>query len=251
MTDRELELLSQYLDDALAPDDRAALHALLESSPQAREQLRRMQQTDHQLKRAFDACLRTPVPSRFEDLLAAPQATEREAPPSALPRSAANWPRFAIAAAVSGMAVAAWLTLNMPSNETTAIDSAHLQGVLNTAAPHEPLTDANSGERLTVIATYIASDGRPCREFELVRAEGQTSGLACLRPHTGHWEVEATMLSQSGTSGGAYAPAAGGLDVIAEALDRIGAKGPVSPETDAQLRENGWSPIQAPAATRH
>jgi negative regulator of sigma E activity len=216
------ETLCAYLDGELAPAEHAELEQEIARDPALRERLERFQGVMALMQQEFVGPADEPVP---ESLLVAARhlADARNtasnvvplAPRQSVP-SAARW-QLPIAAAVAlaiggvlGGAVQAWRGEGETALQVATLDAA----LIVPANPlHAALEQTPSGEtvtagdnRLHMVLSFAAKDGRYCREFDVAAKGAASVGVACR--DNGAWRLE-VLLAAKPPEDGAYQPASG------------------------------------------
>lgn len=250
--------MSAYLDDALDAEAAAAFEADLARDPELRARFEALSGVDALVREAFAAPAGEPVPERFAKLLAADQGDQRPVIDLASFRAARavkpgrgigqGWRTAAAAAlalAIGGgggffagrenILVETYLRL-----EAGAIDKSNPLHRLLSQAPSGAPQMISGGDSFAPVLTFIAADGRPCREFELSADAATAVGLACR--DNGGWRLEALLAAADRPVGAGYAPASGFSQAALEAaLDNLGAGAPLGPEEEQALIAAGWT----------
>jgi hypothetical protein len=255
------ETLEAFADGALSPEEAARIVLHLADCPGDAAYVDALMEVNALVAAAYAEPLHQAVPERIraaifpERPVAAPAAARRGRP--ADPRggwralAARPWARLAgWAALAASAALAVGLAIGPVGDgrqvqiaSADAVDEA-LREALETR-PSGPVGGAPAAARLTLIATFLDGDGRPCREYEILDAaeDALTQGIACRTPDQG-WATEvavASRLAPDVDRGEAFVPAegaqAGALD---GALDRLGAGMLMTPDEERELIEAGW-----------
>lgn len=260
--------LDAFVDGALTPEEAARVVMHLADAPAAQAHVDATMELNALLAEAFGAPLAMPAPKhilaalegsgrkRISDpigLRARGRGALRRATGGAAPYT------FGAAAAAAAMALGVWL---WPQGPAGTPENLRLAGPVPAGTSlYEALETRGSGlaiqgERgteIAVIATYLDSDRRPCREFEVLqRSEGTAAaGVAC-RDRASEWVVafaasrplQAPAPSSDATPDtAAYIPAAGVTDAaVSGALDALGAGPALVPEAEERLIANAWRP---------
>ncbi len=269
------ERLAAFVDGALEPEDAAEVVLRLEASPADRAYVDRLMELGSLLGEAYAAPLYEPVPERFLRTVFGEAAAEPASEAAAIAaRGAAQPPRRAgrtgdtrggarpASPRARGLHVAAFGALaasaafifaygalrddDVGALALTGAAEAALAAALETR-PSGAVAGPD-GASITLIATFLDAEGRPCREFELrdPAAASLTRGLACRED--GDWRSEIALstriASAPDAAGGSddFVPAEGpAAGAISAALDRIGAGLSLTPAEEQALVASGWS----------
>jgi len=298
-------MLMAFADDALPPEESAAIARYLEKDADARALVDAFRQSRARLGAALpiEAFEREVDPlaeailsgsndrSRDDGASSAKMAGGPIAQPA--PRRSDGWQRFAgssggrrsfvrmdrfavpLAASIALMVgVIGGYAIRGPSGdpppETGSIASndigigiGQLAGTspvaafLETAATGDALaldgaTSSEDAAALVLAGTFIASDGRPCREFEHV-AGGQdglpTAAAVACRSADGVWSIEGAihLAASQQTEATGIEPASGLGGGVTEAavleamVNMLGASAILTPEEERALLDRGWS----------
>jgi hypothetical protein len=276
------ERLAAFVDGALEPEEAAEVVLRLEASPADRAYVDRLMELGSLLGEAYAAPLYEPVPERFlRTVFGAPVAElAAELAPESKQESAAVAPRAEAApprraartddprggvrpasrrarglrvAAFGAVAASAAFLVAFGSLRDEDVGALALTGAAEAALAAALETRPSGavagpdGASITLIATFLDAEGRPCREFELrdPAAASLTRGLACRED--GDWRSEialSTRIASAAAAGGSedFVPAEGpAAGAISAALDRIGAGLSLTPAEEQALVASGWS----------
>ena len=206
------EDLMAYADDALPPDERARIEALLASDPVLRARLQPLVLARAGLSEIFGPIARKPVPEKFVSLIlsSGPAVSRPSAPPPTrrpwgailsslgemlLPGNIKLVPIAAFSVVALTAVVTIWL-LRQPSENSLSEDPrfiamddggryavGKLAVALNTAPSGKTLaagTQAGGAETITPILSFRSSDGGYCRQYRIESpSTGRAAGLAC------------------------------------------------------------------------
>jgi negative regulator of sigma E activity len=260
--DATLEQLNAYLDGEMADGARSSFEERLAREPDLRALLNQMQTLDTQMTSGLGE---PPQASPSEALMAAVRsfsaAQAAEAPfetakvvdftPRQGPAPAANdtWRiPFAAAIALCVGAGGMWLVQQQPGQPVQMAAVALSDGVVvPTSALHAALEETQSGSvlasavaKVRPVLSFASKDGRFCREFEAIGANGSVVGVAC-KGDTG-WKME-VMLSAAPHSPDEmqYAPASGFNakaldDVVSQLMDGES----LTPSAEKSAKDQGW-----------
>lgn len=242
------ELLVAYVDDQLDEAQREIVSATLEHDPHLCRRAEEMQLARDLLREAFTLQPAATVPVRIleaEKRLAAACTQHR---PRARRVIRVN-PKYGFAAALvlcaAGTATyLAWQKGSEPARALATavgrIDPGNPLHKLLESTPSAQVVNVTEEEAaLRAILTFRATDGRICREFEIIARSGAATGIACREG--GHWRAEVLLSSAAAPpSSEYYTPASGAEDAgIAAVADRLMHGDPLGAGEEAQVL-NGW-----------
>lgn len=267
--DATLEQLNAYLDGELDQRAKLAFEERLVREPELRKLFDGMRNVDSELTASLGAVPQMP-PS--EALLASVKAfaaaqagdtaerggnvvafESRRKPQAAEARS---W-RLPIAAGVA-LCIGAggmWMARSLQDGQVQVATVSISEGVVVKGGPlHMALELAASGEvqpagdeKVRPILSFVAKDGRFCREFESFGAKGSVVGVACKGDRG--WTMEALLSAAAHLPNETqYAPASGFNakaldDVVSELIDGE----PMTVEAEAAARGDGWQKRTSPS----
>ncbi len=226
MTDKDFELLSQYLDGELDELSTRRVEQRLEAEPALRATFGEMLSLDRQIQLALGS--KDKVPAHIANLL-------RSAAPSKRPVSRRPLP-YAIAASVAAIA-GLLLTLQLQdSSESGPTLAEVLEITPSMASGWQPLGD---GKLVRPILTFRDVDGAWCREF-LLDNHGQGSrGVACR--DQGEWETRLAVSAEIPGGSEMYRPAASAdVDAIADYTARRAEGVALSSSEESGLIATDW-----------
>ncbi|MDX2265579.1 MAG: hypothetical protein NW215_11495 [Hyphomicrobiales bacterium] len=241
------EMLMAYADDALPPEDRAAVEASLRSDAEARELVEMFRATKSLSALAFAAPMSEEPPQRLINAALGAKVVAFEPKP----RRRASLPYLALAAGIACAAVVAAGALLMDGGDGGELADL-APGSISGDHPIASLLETRpSGSRLTVGARAAAVTGtfrdasrRICREVEVFPAPDATqpeaAAVAC-RGRDG-WSVEATArIAARPAAGDAYVPSgADGAHPLEGALTALGAGPAFTAAEEASALNSGW-----------
>jgi hypothetical protein len=241
--------MSAYLDAELGEAEAKAFEAALAKDPDLQARLETLRLVDPEVRAAFEAPALEPVPERFRaQIEAAAQASTVTAFPAPRPRVASSW-RLPLAA---GLALAIGAgggflggRLNPSAHEFLRLEAAAIEArnplyrLLETT-PSATTVKVAGADQFTPVLSFVADDGRACREFEVGAAEAMAIGVACRGEQNWRLEILLAADDRASTSNG-YAPVSGYNEAALEAaISRLGAATPLGPEEEKALMEQGW-----------
>ena len=240
------EILTAYVDGELDDISRREIETAIRTDETLAATVERLRSSRHMLKQAFAKVIDVPVPARLTETLGSADHPDNVVPLSTAKRPTARWMPLALAASVSlTVGVLVGLIVAEQGPQTAPETAANLlQNVLDTLPTGGTLTSPDQRTVVTALSSFRVQDGRICREFEQRALAGQSTGIACRDPHTADWQTEiqvTTSRSLAGSrSGESYVPAAGGLDPLEWAFDRLGAAPALDAAEEARLISRQW-----------
>ncbi len=200
MTDRDYELLSQYLDGELEAGAAAALEQRLAAEPDLAELLARLRRLDVQVAASVRASVTDRVPEHVTALL----RDDGKVVPLRRPLQRAAWP-VAIAASV----VAAVALLLVPGEDgqqpLTGSDALLADALESEPSRADGWVTLADGRALQLVLTFPDRDGNWCREFLLRDDDQDWRGVACRE--AGRWETQVVARETFLAAEEAYRPA--------------------------------------------
>jgi hypothetical protein len=252
------ETLEAFVDGALSPEEAARVVLHLADCPADATFVDALMETNQLVAAAYAEPLHQAVPERiraaiYPEAAAAPPAAPRADGRTGWRRARPASRRMVWGAVAASAALAVLVAVGPARNSgpvqiagATAADAA-LRTALETR-PSGQVPGGPASARITLIASFLDRDGRPCREYEILDAEAGalTQGIACRTMDVG-WATEvavASRLAAAADRGDAFVPAEGagaGSGALDGALDRLGAGMLLSPEEERSLIEAGWT----------
>ena len=241
-SDHDEEWLSRYCDGELDEAERTAFERRLDADPALAKRLARWRDNDRQVAQAFGADLAAPLPDAVLALLGnRPSAEIIDLAAARAHRQPAPVPPMLLRRVLPAAAVAAGIALVVLVVKPGRMPAGHGPDAVELALSTVPSGQSAvaGGARLAPTLSFIAGDGRWCREYE-ERHGGETrTDIAC-RSGTG-WHVEGSARGAAGeTPGSGYAAAAGrdpaGLDPV---YARLRAGDPLSAAEEQRLIKTG------------
>ena len=238
MTERDYELLSQYLDRELPPAAARELERRLAAEPQLQSGLARLQALQGRLHSAFGEIAAQPVPQRVVELLYPAPARIVSLPH----KRVMNW-GFALAAslvvAVSATLVTRWDQQSAQPGATgvDAMLSLALENAPSRGDGWEVLAD---GRNVRPVLSFQDSSGTWCREYHLAGSDGSWHGVAC-RGDSGWTTTVVAATEFADVPSADYRPAgAADPDEVAEFIDRNAAGIPLDARQEAEIIAREW-----------
>lgn len=223
------ETLMALADGELDPARADEIRRAVAGDPDLQARLHRFEETRRLLGGLRkDAAGEDPLAAMIRAAAAAPAPHPVPEAPRPANLNRRPWLAAAASAAVVALGLGWWQWTDAPAPGIGAAELAALESL--PSGQVQPLED---GGELAMIASFRASDGRLCREYETARDEALRIVLAC-REGDG-WQERFAATAQQG--GADYRPASGEGSMDA-ALAAIGAADPLAPEEEAaMLRE--------------
>lgn len=231
MSDRDLELLSQFIDGELADSEASALRERLLAEPSLRAHYEQMKSVNRRVGDAFASAEYEAVPEHVAAALAAGGAG------TVVHTSPVSWYHGAVAASV----LAAAVLLVSPQ---WGDDSAHettFASVLETAPSRaqgwETLAD---GGDVRPLLSFRSIEGAYCREYLLRSGDTAERGVAC-RDQANSWSVQVSVVESLPGDVSDYRPASShDVDVIARYVDLQADGDVLSLADEAAVMERNW-----------
>lgn len=245
------ELLSAWLDDELAPAERARVDAALAAQPALAARLQQLRLANELTRRHAGAIDQLPLRPALQALLA--QAAETSAATAAAERSGATilplraritrqWQQLhpSTLALAASLVLAVGLSIGvMQRNADDTQDGFALHAAL--------LEQVASGDTLQIGATSLsprfsfrATDGNWCRVYRVDEASRSLDNIACREGDAWTLQVSVPAAQQDA---GVYVPATSEAASLDAELDRLMQGAPLALDTEARLLREGW---QAP-----
>jgi hypothetical protein len=233
MTEQDYQLLSQYLDNELAPPQAQALRKRLMSEPALRTEFDAMKLIKQRLSAALDSSSGSDVPANVVDMVRNAAVTDEL---TATPRRAA-W-GFAVAASVT-------LAFGVMMN-TTSLQVADNNPAMQLAQVMEQQPSRGQGwdnladgSRIRPVLSFRSSDGDWCREYLMLNESNSNRGIACRA--NGNWNTVVVSEVTFSSGNGDYRPAGSAdSDIIAAFIDNNAAGIALSSSEERALIENAW-----------
>jgi len=234
MTDRDYELLSQYIDGELEAGAHDALAARLAAEPELAAVLERLRRLDHSIAATVRSANAGAVPTHVEALL----REDSNVVPLRRRASRAAWP-----AALAASLVAALALLLVPGEEDrqplTGSDPVLAQALESEASRAGGWVALADGRTLQPVLTFPDRAGNWCREFLLRDGEQDWRGVACR--DAGTWETQVVARETFLAAEEAYRPAgAGDSDTVAGFITRNAADIALGAREEQALIADGW-----------
>jgi len=234
MTDRDYELLSQYLDGELDAGARAALDKRLAAEPGLADLLARLRRLDAQVAASVCASATDSVPAHVAALL----QNDGKVVPLRRPLRRAAWPAALAASLVA--AVALLLVPGEDGQKPLTGSDALLAGALESEPSRgEGWVMLPDGRALQPVLTFPDREGNWCREFLLRDGDQDWRGVACREG--GNWETQVVARETFLAAEEAYRPAgAGDNDKVAGFITRNAADIALGAREEQALIASDW-----------
>ena len=237
------EKIAALIDGSLEDEQEAeALRRVLERDPEAQAYADALRQSNDLLREAFETPEDEETPAAIKAAIFGKPGKVETLRPKSTP---SIWMPTAFAASLAlaiGLAAGSLLFDQSAAPVIAKLGNAPLDGPLHAALESLP-SGAVSPEGVQPMISFIDGEGRPCREFDVMRElpDELEFGIACRNP-AGRWHVEIVVtapVTEPGPEG--YAPASGaGGDALNAMLDALGAGPALSPEEETELMLDEW-----------
>lgn len=265
------EVLMAFADGALPRAEHDTIAARIAAEPHLLARLQPFEMTRVALPELFNDALSGPIPEHImKTVLHAPMATAtRKSTKSSegfiaraleavgetlFPSSLRLSHGLAMTALIVSAGAAGWIATHSNTPSATAADVALLDSVMIAnepfAATLEKVHSVAFGSKLqngqaAPVLTFLAKDGRFCRQYEMVSATGKSfAGFAC-RQSSGTWAVQMhTQVANSSVdpSAGEHKSADGGdVPALEAAIDQAGDGGRLESADETKVIANGWT----------
>ncbi|MCE9523527.1 MAG: hypothetical protein K8S25_13985 [Alphaproteobacteria bacterium] len=239
------ETLMAYSDGELDQEQAESVRVALDRDAALRRRLQSMQEIDEDLRAAFAPDLE--MPDRFAKLL----RPESAASVTHLVPKRANWigrnwlpSGAAIAAGFIGLVAGGVLTSGSTAWLRRVDDGIAVASAVQSVVEHTPsgkLVQAD-GLNVTPIVSFVAKDGRVCRELHLNDGKLAARIVACKDADEDEWCIEAFVRVPPQGSAASYHTAGAPKDpVIDAAFARLGVSGTLDAKAEGDAIANGWS----------
>ncbi len=235
ITEQDIALLSRYLDGEMQPKTARELENRLDTEPELRLGLVKLQELNHRLRDVLGE--NASVPPQLEAMLQEQADVDRgeiieragegavaaiggssgggsgdsnvvSFPTPSRPRSTSRWPAAIAASVVLAVAVGVSLDFgNTPSNGLPGNDRL-VSDALNRQASGDGWARLEDGRELQPVLTFPHQDGSWCREYLLRGGSSDWRAVACREGE--RWVTQAAGLESYIDSGNAYRPAGSG-----------------------------------------
>jgi hypothetical protein len=240
------EQLSAFLDDALAPEERAKLAVALVEDQQLAARLEGLRAADAAYIQALSSIDDRPLPDGLEAMLDA--ADRAGASPTAPQAANDNFTWRSIAASVALVAAFAAGGLLNPFGGSSDDAPMQMAGLASDPEVQAMLESEASGARVELASgqsavtrlSFLGAQGDYCREFVIGDATGSTVAIAC-RESAQSWDVVLAAAGPAITDpGDGYTPASEGNAAFDAAVSALMAGDSADAETESALIERGW-----------
>lgn len=238
------ETLMAYLDNELAPDERARVAAALNGDAALRQRLARQQKVHEKLDQAFGPLVREPVPEHLVQLAMTAPVSWRWRAREAWRRFLSGGgtparivPSYALAFGTLVLGLSLWIAAIALIPQTPSDNAIMAQGALARALESKLASDDSAGPRVGV--TFVAKNGDFCRTFDMALAADNAAGFAC---RTGDgWALRQVVPAESRTSAGYELASAGIPPAIRNAVSDLMQGDPLDAAAEKRARDGGWS----------
>jgi hypothetical protein len=241
-----LTRIAAYIDGELPPAERSTFEAEMAADPALAAEVARWRGNDTALQSAFgsadaidDALLaRLGLNEAKVVSLDAARAARAAATASAA-GPARRWPWPAAGALAAGLAV----LLVFGNPQTPQVPQGPDSSLLFQAAlqdlPSAATASLDGGATVSPRLSFVAGDGRFCREFALAGPRGPQAGIAC---RTGsRWQVEALVSAATpGQNPGLTTAAGADTAALDAAYKRLQASDPLNADAESQAISARW-----------
>jgi hypothetical protein len=235
------EVLCKYLDSELDAEAANEVEQALATDAGARVRLQRMRDADALLRKAIPQITVTDDPlAQYIKSGVAPEkisVTDRDH------KINARQPMFfgSLAAGFMGLIVGA-LAMHYLSGGVT-MDTAFANVTMDSGKSLALALDTvksgtilqRGGDKVTMVLSFNAQDGRHCRVFELANSKGGAEGIACHNDK--QWQVAAWDATQGKPDG---FRAAGASELVDAAMNQLGGKAALELADEQKLIDGKW-----------
>jgi hypothetical protein len=237
--------LAAFADGELSPEEAARVVMHLADNPQDQAYVDELYAANEALVRAFSAPMQEPVPEAIREAIMGKAATN----------VLVFGPRPKRTLALTGLGVAATLAIaavlltglsggpqstGIALGPLAAVDP--VAGVLDTSASGS-VVQLPDGRATMVLATFGMSDGRYCREFEVVDNAGGRVDYAVGCRAGDIWTIEATIAEAAADDvvQGFVTASGDEANILTQFLERGGAPVLLDAAAEADVIGKGWS----------
>lgn len=253
------ETLIAFVDGELDEKQTKQVEVLFEQQPELQVRIERIMAADQKLCQGFNVLLKEPPPKHLIDAIHNSPIGASSSQVVDLPvvreKSSLTFWYYGIAASVMllvGVVVGLQIQPSDIDSHTLAqadsgllLDNNPLYRALQ-QTPSQQSYQITEEDRVTPIMSFIATDGRYCREFEVASKQTVSLGVACREDHV--WRVELLLASQDQplmSSG--YQPASGfnqqALDAV---LDPLWSGEAFGADDEQRLIDQQWQDLSKP-----
>lgn len=235
LTERDHELLSQYLDDELAPAARGELETRLAEEPPLARTLERLHHLNREITDAYGSAASDTVPANVAALVGGGDKV-RPLRRRLLPR--AVWPSALAASLVVAMALVL-VTGQNGDQHVTGDDPLLARALESEPSRANGWTQLGDRRQLRPVLTFPDRSGTWCREFLLRDGARGWRGVACRE--SGAWELQVVARESFLASDDAYRPAGtAASDDVAGFITRNAADIALGRDAERELINSGW-----------
>ncbi|MEP4148531.1 MAG: hypothetical protein ABJL54_15045 [Halioglobus sp.] len=230
MTDKDYELLSQYLDQELDALAARRLEQRLSSEPELQATLNRLSNIDTRLKKAFSGT--DQAPTHLKDML-------RPTPSNVVAFPKRSRPAWQYAAAAS-LVAAVGLILTPKWQDSTQSGPSLASVLESTPSMADGWKTLSDGRDIRPVLSFKEVDGAWCREY-LISVEGAGErGVACR--DNGYWNTRVIAPTDLPGDAADFRPAgAGDADEVAEYLKNRADGIALSASAEETLISSNWN----------
>jgi hypothetical protein len=235
------ERIAAWLDGTLGLEESAAFEAEMDRDPALAEQVANWQANDDLLRAAYNA----PIEQGVDDALLTRMGLSA---PAAANDNPERWPirrRWALplgGALAASIALAIMLTGNPPSPGPAGNSATEFAMALDRLPARSTATLAD-GAKVSPVLSFVAADGRYCREFAVTGGASPGGGIAC--KGASGWTIEALSAAGAAPADPDRIVMAGGSSEspLDSAYARLGASDPLSADAERQLIASEWKQL--------
>lgn len=250
------ETLSAFLDQELPEEQMTEVRNAIAKDPSLGERLSELALTDALVKRHASAVDRTPMPESITAMLQSGSAPMEPRSPSAeLPKRAATpsknnvaslplwrrshtWLSQHAALAASVMLVIGFAAGTLAPSSNSGLDESDAILAQLDTLPSGSTVIVAPNTQIHNRFTFIDTQGRPCRQYQLQTVQGASENIACRQD--GSWQLEAMARTFAMQGDAQYQPATGAT-VLDSLLDQMMPGGALSLQEETTLMGENWN----------
>ncbi len=248
MTEHDLQLLSQYLDDELSPAQVGALEQRLATEPALRREWQRFKLADEQVRALANVPGADQIPAQVSAMLQLDYQRQKKGGAKILTfptrRPLHTGAGFAVAAslvmAIGLILTPQWRSTNHSVHPAAASQPGIAQALEGTPSSLDEWVAVGANSHLRPVLSFANTQGQWCREYQIQQDTSQWRGIAC-RTNSG-WHTELVVTDGSlAVTGTEYQPAgADDADAIANYVNTQSSDIPLSADDEVRLIGNSW-----------